>query len=380
MKVPGFRLSFSPAEIQECLDATYEVLASGMLSGGEQVAKFEMEFAQFVGMDHAVAVSSGGAALEAILTALGIEDAEVIVPTNTFAATAMAVLRAGGRVRLCDVNPATGVPELEDILAARTDETEGVVLVHLGGAIVPAVERIKEFCDQQGWFLVEDCAHAHGARLQDKAAGSFGIAGAYSFFATKPLTTGEGGMVVTQSKSLAAEIRMLKDYGKAQPWISIHHEVGANWHLSELAAAFGRVQLRHFPEKQLERERLALVYAGGLCGSPLLNPVQASGVASWYKFLTVLPNWITRDQFRDELGAGGVKLSGGVYEIPLHQQPAFQQLRSVTWTTYGLPGAKEFCARHVCLPLYPGLTIEEQGYVIQAVNQVLKSYSRNLTQ
>ena len=248
MKIPPVKVHFPEEDRKEILRRVDECLFTGMVAQGKNVKEFEDEFAKYVGTKHAIAVSSGGAAIEIAMRILNVGGKEVLVPTNTFLATASGVILAGGKVRLVDIEPDTFSPSLTNIQERVTPDTIGVVIVHMGGIITPEMESIKKWCDKNGLWLFEDAAHAHGSMMNGKTAGTFGIAGAYSFFATKVMTSGEGGMIVTENDEFANKARILRDYGKPEPWVSYHVEMGANWRMSDITGAIGVVQLRRLDE------------------------------------------------------------------------------------------------------------------------------------
>src|ERR1039457_5595940 len=197
MKIPILRIPFYE-EDRRFIEAGVEaILTSGELTMGRYTRQFEEQFADFVGSRFTVACSNGTAALELILRGLGIEGREIIVPTNTFMATPLAVMHSGNRVVFADSEPATLCLDIDDVERRVTDRTAGVILVHVGGIITPAVERLRKLCDEKRLYLIEDCAHAHGSSIDGTHAGALGVAGAFSFFPTKVMTTGEGGVVTT---------------------------------------------------------------------------------------------------------------------------------------------------------------------------------------
>jgi dTDP-4-amino-4,6-dideoxygalactose transaminase len=275
------------------------------------------------------------------------------------------VLLAGGRVRLVDADPRTLAVSVETLTRALTPRTIGVVVVHIGGIITPEVEAIRHFCDEHNLWLFEDAAHAHGSQFNGRMAGRFGKLAAYSFFATKVMTSGEGGMLVTDDDALADRARGLRDYGKPDPWVSLHTEMGANWRINELASAVGVVHLGRLEEFVTWRERVAGFYTDRLkpLGLELILP--QNGRSSWYKYILLLPRGADRDRFKAAMKVRGVSLSGGVYDVPLHRQPVFKYLADE------LPTADDVCSRHVCLPLYYGMTEGEASQVVESLKAVL---------
>lgn len=343
-----------------------EVLRSGQLAQGKYVAELERRWAEYTGARHAIAVSSGSSAVEIPLRILARPDDEVLVPVNTFAATAMAVQFAGARLRFVDTDPATFGVTLAALQARRTTRTAGVIVVHVGGIVTPEIESIRDWCRDSGLWLVEDCAHAHGSRHGGRHAGTFGAAGAFSFFATKVMTSGEGGMIVTDDDAIAAEARLLRNHGKPQPWVSIHTRTGSNWRMSEVHAVIALQQLERLDAMIASRAAAAAIYADAIAGMPGLTAILPRERSSWYKFIVLLPRGVSREQLKEEMAAHGVSLSGGVYEVPLHRQPVFAGEANEEF-----PNADDVCGRHICLPLFHGITEEEARRVVEALQGAL---------
>ena len=218
-----------------------DALTSGVLTQGPRVKDFEQRFAEFVGVEHAVAVCNGTAALELVLRHYRLEGGEVIVPTNTFLATANAVIFAGGRPVFADIAENSLCVGLEQIRQRVTGRTRGVILVHLAGLICPEIAAIREFARPRGLFVIEDAAHAHGAEWGQCRAGALADAGAFSFFATKVMTTGEGGMITTNNPKLAQFARTFRNHGVPEGK-KTHEDLGHNYRMGEISAILGLSQ------------------------------------------------------------------------------------------------------------------------------------------
>ena len=247
-------------------------LQDGSLTLGPRTREFEEAFALRHDVPHAIAVSSGTSALEIIFRTLDVKDREVVIPTNTFFATAAAVVHAGGIPRLADVSPDTLALSPETLEAALTPQTAVVVLVHIGGFITPEIDAIRSICDRRGIVLVEDAAHAHGASFDGRAAGTFGQAAAFSFYPTKVMTSGEGGMITTGDEQLRDEAIVYRDQGKAGFLGGDHVRMGYAWRMSELHAAVGLIHLSHLDEAIATRRRVAARYDEALAGMPGCRP------------------------------------------------------------------------------------------------------------
>jgi perosamine synthetase len=382
--VPAARIQFLPEDRAWIAARIEEVLASGQLTLGRYGAELERRFAALCGTRHAIAVNSGTSALEIILRSLDVAGRDVLVPTNTFFATAAAVVHAGGRPVLVDMDPDTFGIRPEDVEKALTPKTAGVVAVHIGGLISPRMGELQELARRKGIWLVEDAAHAHGSSHDDVAAGAFGIAAAFSFYPTKVMTSAEGGMIVTGDDRLDAEARIYRDQGKASFTQNAHTRMGYNWRLSEPHAIIGLRHLERLPAMIADRRRAAAVYdsgltgLGGRCGvagirtigarrhlRPLAVP--AGGVCNYYKYIAVLSGQADRAALKQALKERhGVSLSGEVYEVPLHQQPVFREYAGAP-----LPVAEDLCSRHICLPVFAGMEERDAEQVLRALAELV---------
>jgi perosamine synthetase len=374
--VQAARVVFPAADRAEIAAAVDEILSSGILTLGPYTRQFEAAFGaahsgagdQGADAPHTVAVSSGTAALEIALRCAGVVGRDVIVPANTFYATAAAALAAGARLVFADIDPATFALSPETLIAALTPQTAAVILVHVGGLITPAVDELRRICAEREVVLVEDAAHAHGATYHGRFAGSFGSAGAFSFYPTKVVTSGEGGMIVTGSRGLADEARIYRDQGKGSFSANHHVRHGYAWRMSELSAVTGLVHLRRMARSIERRREVAARYSQALAGLAGLDPLaEPTGCRSnFYKYIVVLPPGADRARFKKELAdLREVRLAGEVYDVPLHQQPVFAQLAGPA-----LPVAEDMCARHVCLPVHSDMTDDEVEQVLAAVTTV----------
>jgi dTDP-4-amino-4,6-dideoxygalactose transaminase len=367
--VPAARIDFAPEDRQWIADRIQEVLASGQLTLGRYGAELETRFAALCGVRHAVAVSSGTAALEIILRALGVEGREVLVPANTFFATVAAVVHAGGRPVLMDTDPESFGTAPEELERRVTANTAGALVVHIGGVVSARMPELAALARRKGIWLVEDAAHAHGASFAGIRAGAFGAAGAFSFYPTKVMTSGEGGMIVTDDARLADEARIYRDQGKADFTQNAHVRLGYNWRLSEPHAIIGLRHVDRLGEMVAARQRIAAVYDAGLRRIAGLAPlrVPAGGVCNYYKYVVVLPKAVDRKVLKAALRERyGVALAGEVYDAPIHKQPIFER-----YADGPLPRAEDVCARHVCLPVFASMTDAQAQQVIDGLRRTI---------
>jgi len=368
MRVPPAKIHVPEEDRRAILAAIDECLATGQLTLGKHGATFEEAFARTAGTRHAVAVSSGTSALEIIFRAIDVAGGEVIVPTNTFFATPAAVQHAGGTVRFAECDPSTYAIDVDHARSLIGPKTRALVVVHIGGVITPRIDELRATCDGAGIALIEDAAHAHGSTFEGRPAGSFGLAAAFSFYPTKVITSGEGGMIATNDDRIAEEARIYRDQGKAGFTANFHTHLGNNWRMSEPHAVIGRYQLKRLPEFIEARRRIAAVYDGALPAIGVTPLAVPSGVESnYYKYIAMPPVGVDRAALKKKLReAYDVGLSGEVYEAPCHLQPVFGPLPRGT-----LPIAEELCARHVCLPVSAVMSDDDAAYVVDSLARAL---------
>jgi perosamine synthetase len=367
--VPAAKIDFLPEDRQWIAERIQEVLASGQLTLGKYGAAFEEKFASFCGVKHAVAVNSGTAALEIIFRILDTEGKEVLVPANTNYATVAAVVRAGGIPVLLDTDPESFATAPDEVERRLTPRTVGMVVVHIGGVVSRRMRELQELGKRRGIWLVEDAAHAHGSSYDGTSAGSFGIAGAFSFYPTKVMTCGEGGMIVTNDDSVAKEAHLYRDQGKASFTQNVHIRLGYNWRLSEPHAIIGLCHLNRLPDMILARRHIASLYDDALKGWDSLTPIKIpeSGICNYYKYLVLPQDTLDRKALKATLrNQYGVSLSGEVYEEPIQKQPVFER-----YAHYPLPVSEDICARHLCLPVFASMTAEQAKQVISALKATL---------
>ena len=365
--VPKARPAIPPEDIEALGKEFAEILASGRLTQGHHLDEFERQFAKTVGVGEAVGMNSGTAPMEVAMRYWGVQGRQVIVPTNTFFATPNAVILAGGEPVLTDVDASTLALGLAQVEAAVSDRTAGVIVVHIAGLIPREIEQIGAFCRRRGLFLLEDAAHAHGAKRQGVSAGALGDAASFSFYPTKVITCGEGGMLTTDDKDLAAFARSYRCHGigaDGQQQMAL----GANFRLPELSAVLGAVQLRRLGEFVAERNRLAATYRQHLAGSTKVTPfsVPAGDVHSYYKFPVLLHAGAERHRVVDRLTGHGVP-AGSSYWPPCHRQPYYRARFNHDLGDF--PIAEDVCYRTITLPLFVGMTEEQIQHVCGAVER-----------
>lgn len=352
------------AERDEILAAVDEVLSSGALILGPQVAAFEAEFAAWCGAAHGVGVDNGTNAVALALRAVGLEPgAEVLTVSNTAVPTVSAIVTAGGVPRFVDIDPATGLMDTALLDRAVTRKTAVILPVHLFGQCVD-MGAVAEVAERHGLAVVEDCAQAHGAAHKGQKAGSMSDAAAFSFYPTKILGTyGDGGMVLTSDVAVAAKLKKLRFYGMEKTYYALEH--GYNSRLDELHAAILRRKLRRLDGYIARRRRLAARYDAALAGTGLTLPSTAPGNDHAYYL------YVVRHPRREEIMAGlkarGVNVNIS-YPWPIHLMTGYAHLGGKEGD---LPETERAAREIFSLPLFPSLTEAEQDRAAAALLDIL---------
>ena len=383
--LPFARPSITDAERH----AVIEALDSGWLSTGPRTRAFEAAFAEVVGMPHAVALNSATAGLHLALEALGIGPGdEVIVPTWTFASTANVVTYLGATPVLVDVEAETLNASVDGILDALTPQSKAVMAVHFSGRPL-AIETLVEELDARGVAVVEDAAHSFPSRIGGdpaRMAGTIGRIGVYSFYATKTITTGEGGMLVTRDEELADRARQMSLHGISRSawnrytssgtWYYEIEAAGFKYNMTDLAAAIGMVQLGRADELLEARRALAREYAAAFATSGLAELIELpadepDGSHAWHLYVVRLNLErlaIDRGEVMRQLQEAGIGAS--VHFIPLHRHPYHRD----TWGARdeSFPVAEREYQRVISLPIWPGMTTDDVERVVAALGGILE--------
>lgn len=377
--VPFHRPSIGDREIA----AVSEVLQSGWITTGERTAEFERRFAEYLGASHAVAVNSCTAALHIALAAQGIGPGdEVITTPYTFVATVETIVYLGATPVLVDIDPATRNMDPAMIERSMTPRTRAIVPVHVAG--LPCdLDPILDLARSRGVSVVEDAAHSLPSSYHGRAIGTISEATAFSFYATKNLTTGEGGMLTTEDPDLAARWRRMslhgitsdgwKRYRLGGRWFYEVVDLGYKYNLTDIASALGVVQLERLDEFDRRRQSLARFYRERLAGLPALTLPSAPEDSrhSWHLFIVAFHADVAgfdREEFIARLSAQGVSTS--VHFIPVHLHPYYGKRLGYERGDFPRAEAAFECA--VSLPLYPAMTDEDAEYVVRAVDRALQ--------
>jgi len=350
----------------EEIAAVTEVLSSGMIAQGARVAELEGRWADYVGVPHAIAVGNGTLALMAIFGGLGLGPGdEVITVAHTFAATANAILSTGATPVFVDIEPDTYLIDAARIEAAITPRTRAICPVHLFG-LVADMDMIQAIADRHGLAVVEDACQAHGATFRDRPAGSFGH-GAFSLYATKNMTTAEGGLITTHDDRLADWLRLYRNQGMRSRYA--FEILGYNYRLTDLAAAMGLAQLEKLERNTARRCRIAAVYDEEFRDLPVRPPVVPDGRTHVFHQYT-LDVGPRRDAILADIRAAGVGAEV-YYPLPVHRQPYILE----RGLHAELPITDEVAARTLSVPVYPGLTDDEQAIVVEAVRAAVLAHA-----
>ena len=364
MTIPVFRPSYGDREFE----AVREVMASGWVGLGPKTAEFEQKFAAYLGVEHAVALNSGTAALHLALLAAGVEGSEVVTTPLTFVSTNHAILYTGGTPVFADVEEGSGNLDPASVRERVTEKTRAIVCVHFGGRACKMAE-LRAIADERGLVLIEDAAHGCGGEWHGRKLGAIGDMGCFSFHAVKNLATGEGGMVVTNDAETAARWRRLRWLGITKDtwsregatrysWYYDVVEVGFKCHMNDIPAAIGLVQLERLDELNARRAEWAGRYD------------EALGDLAWVQLPVVDPetkpdwhNYVVQTEHRDDLNQYLAErdISTGVHYIPNNHYAMYKSCRGPT------PVCDRMWQRLLTLPLYPDLTEKDFGRVVAGI-------------
>ncbi len=388
---------FPPMMDKEEIEAVMRVLKSKRLTllSGKRIKKFEKEFAKYVGTREAIAVNSGTAALHVALSALGVGPGdEIIVPPFTFVATATAVLHQNAIPIFVDIDPKTYCLNPAEIEKAITSKTKGIIPVHLFGH--PAdMDPILEIAEKHDLFVIEDACQAHGAEYKGKKVGSIGDMGCFSFFESKNMMTGEGGIITTNNEELAEAARLVRHHG--EPSWYVYERLGYNYRMTEVQAALGLVQLRKLDKMNQIRIDNANYFTKHLEGIEGIQiPYVSKNVKHVYHVYAPLMEPeklnVSKDQFLEMLNKG-VPITKRIYPQPLYKSKLFQERmgygkvkcpytcpyygKNITYDIH-LPVVEEICTRVIGLPNMPFVHKEVLDNVIEKIQQVVRELQTKL--
>lgn len=381
-------LPFHRPTVEETdIQAVVEALRSGWISTGPKTREFEQAFGEYIGSPHALAVSSGTAALHLALDAIGLKEGdEVLVPVVTFTATAEVATYFRAKPVLVEVDPLHFNLDVADAERKITTRTRAIIPVHFAGHPCP-MDSIAELAARKGLSVIEDAAHAIPAMYHGRKIGTLSPLTAFSFHAVKTLTTGEGGMVTCDNDAFADRIRLMRLHGMNRDawkryavdgsWRYEISEAGYKYNLTDPQAALGLAQLAKCDRMWRRRADIADRYTQALkhSGAYRLPEVDTSVQHAWHLYVILIDTAaleIDRNQVIEELRSRGIGTA--VHFIPLHLQPYYQ--RSFGYRTGDFPVAEEYFDRCISLPIYPGMTDRDVDRVLEALDDIARKFRR----
>jgi len=353
---------------EEEVQAVVRVLRSGMLTSGlgagPMVTELEKKFADFAGVKHAVAVNTGTAALHSAVMACGVKQGdEVILPSFTFVATAEAVVLAGGKPVFTDINSETYNLSVSAVEKSITKNTKAILPVDLYGFSAD-MKPLREIAQKHGLALIEDAAQAHGATYAGKPAGNFADVACWSLYASKNMTTGEGGIVTTNDDQIDETLRMIRTHGEKAKYSSLM--LGTNYRMSEIQAAIGNVQLEKLPSFLAKRRQNAKQLTKILkANKRLVLPCESKDAQhSWYLYTARLKDCTEteRNTLMEELKKKGIGAEC-YYLNPVHQMPFYRE----NFKSVKLPETEKASKQVFSLPIHPGVTTEQVDFIGKTV-------------
>lgn len=341
--------------------AVDKVLRSGNLAQGKEVANFELEFSKFLGNRDCIAVNSGTSGLHISLLAAGVgKGDEVIVPSFSFAATANSVALTGATPVFVDIDLETYNIDVKAIEAAISSKTRAIQPVHLYG-LPSNMDKILEIARKHDLFVFEDAAQAHLAKINGKTVGQFGNFATFSFYPTKNMTAGEGGMIVSADSEHSRKCRLIRNQGMEKKYEN--EAVGLNNRMTDIHAAIGRVQLKKLEGFTSKRQANATFYNSNLAG--VITPYVPEAFEHVYHQYTIRIEGMDRDRFAQELHKRGVE-TGIYYPIPIHKLPSFK-------VNCELKNTSKACNEVLSLPIHPNLNLRELEKVVKEINSIAKA-------
>jgi perosamine synthetase len=369
--IPIFRLKFDFMSKLKFLKGSWDILSSDRpLGESKYVKEFEDKFARMSDAKYALACSNGTTAIELALKSLDVKGKKVLMPSNTFFATSVAVTNAGGIIELLDMEPESFSICSVDLEKKLTPDVGAVIIVHIGGIISHKISKILDLCKQHNVPLIEDAAHAHFSLKGTYRAGTIGDIGTFSFFPTKVMTTGEGGMITTNNKELYEKMKSLKNFGRhIDDGGLIVNSEGNNFKINEFTGLLGSIECDRVYNRILERSYLLDRYSKNLDRTKFkVIKQKGKGFCANYKAIIITPMdgaWLKK-----YCKERNITLTGEVYRIPVHEQPLYKE----SFSSVNLPNTDYYSKHHVCPPLYPELKVEEVDYICDVFKQALVDY------
>ncbi len=345
-------------------------LEEGKLRNGKNLSEFERMFAKYIGVKNAVAFDSDGDALETALRYFGVEGKEVVVCTNSFVSIPNSVVYAGGKVVFADIRADSLSMDPKSLTDSISERTCGVIVTHIAGFPNPDLNKIMEICREHDLFLVEDATHAVGAMIGGRKVGTFGEAAVFAFTPTKVLTTGEGGMLVTNDADLSEKAKRFRYYSSG-PGKTEFVDLGRHMMLPEISAILGIHQLKRSEEFIAKRNRIAKIYNDELSRINSVRVIKCSpdSRCSYYKYPLTLDDSIDKMKFTDLLDKEYGIETGNVFYPPCHLQTVYKKLYAGT-NGCDLPTSERVLYRTITLPMHAAMTDEDAKYVTESVSSL----------
>ena len=364
--IPIFRLKFSFLFKLKFLRGAWDILSSDRpLGESKYVKEFETKFSKLVGSQYSVACSNGTTSIELALKSIDIKGKKVVCPSNTFFATTVAIENAGGEVVLVDCEKETfsiSYNHLKKIISEQ--EIGAVVIVHIGGIISKHISKIVSLCKKNNIPLIEDAAHAQTSQTLSYTAGTIGDIACFSFFPTKVMTTGEGGMITTNNKEYYEKIKSLKNFGRDNQNAGIIvNPDGNNFKVHEFTGLMGSLECDRVISRVERRNILLNRYVENLSDSNFKVIKQNEGRCSYYKCIVLSP--YNTDELKQFCKEHNISLTGEVYKIPVHQQPLYSE----KFDSSQLKNTNYIANKHICPPLYPELSETEVDFICDVLKK-----------
>ena len=364
---------------KEILDRISDILSTESLIQSKYVAEFENLFAKYCNTKYAVATCSGGTCLELAIRASGLTNKKIIVPTQTFIASVSAIVRSNNIPVIVDIDEKTHCLSADIIEKNITEDVCGVMLVHMSGYITPEYYKIKDLCDKRGIFLFEDASHAVGSKIDELKAGNLGLAGCFSLFATKIITTGEGGIITTNDEKLAETCKILRNHGAVRNPTPVNgvdfgvscQYISSNYKMTEMVAALGISQLKRVDEFVERRNIIAKRYREKITNPKIrFIEVPENIINTWWHYIIELPKGTTfedRSEICKKLYTDYEIPTANAYWPPCHQQTVFKPYTK----DQSYPIADDLLCRHLSIPMYVEMTLDQIDYVAETINKIV---------
>lgn len=379
IKYPRAKPYFSEEDKSAILNNISEILDSGMLTQGKYVAEFENNFKNFIGTEYAVATSSCTSALEIVIRSLGLVNKRIMVTTNTWMSCANVILLTNNIPVFVDIDSNTLCMSTKEVLE-NLDNVDAILWVHMAGLISPDFLHVRDLCKQKGIYVIEDCAHAHGATINGLLAGSIGDAGCFSFYPTKIIATGEGGMITTNNKDIATQASIYRNHGTTRNPEIIEgldygvtcHYPSQNYRMTEISGILGIRQLNHINQFVTKRNEIANLYRKYLNNTKGIHILPIYDGHSYWNFYIILDKQIDREQFASTLlHTYGIQ-TANAYDPPCHKQQMFSKyVKGQSFTI-----ANDILSKHISLPMYVTLNEDDIVYITNSIKKSINDQSK----